>query len=87
MFLLFILTLLIVGFVLTKRGYLNPPFASRSFAGPGAPEAGARTILAERFARGDITSDEFMERAAVLNWTPGIDPWSPDRQRSSKRSK
>lgn len=81
MFLLFILTLLVVGIVATKRGYINPPFAGRGFGG-GAPEAEARKILAERFARGDITSDEFMERAAVLNWTPGIDPWSHDRKRA-----
>ena len=31
-------------------------------------------MLAERFARGDIGSDEFMERASVLNWTPGVEP-------------
>jgi putative membrane protein len=37
------------------------------------PEDEARRILAERFANGDVSSDEFMERAAILNWTPGSD--------------
>lgn len=36
-----------------------------------SPETAAKEILAERFARGDISSDEFMERASALNWTPG----------------
>ncbi|WP_052809927.1 SHOCT domain-containing protein [Streptomonospora alba] len=45
----------------------RPPWA----AAPEPPEHAARTVLAERFARGDITVDEFLERASVLNWTPG----------------
>jgi putative membrane protein len=44
-------------------------------AGSRSPESEAKKILAERFARGDITSDEFMERASILNWTPGSDSW------------
>lgn len=81
MFLFFIVALLVTGFILTKRGYLNPP----RLAGHSSPESGARTILAERFARGDISSDEFMERAAVLNWTPGLDPWSPHDKKKRRR--
>lgn len=38
-----------------------------------APEAEAQQILAERFARGDISTEDFMDRASVLNWTPGSD--------------
>lgn len=49
-----------------------------------SPEADARRILAERFARGDINSEEFMERASILNWTPGLDSGSETRSR--KRS-
>lgn len=33
----------------------------------------ARHVLAERFARGDISSEDFLERCATLNWTPGVD--------------
>jgi hypothetical protein len=46
-------------------------------------EADARRILADRFARGEISSDEFMS-ASILNWTPGSDTWetaSRTRQR------
>lgn len=45
----------------------RPPWAPA----PEPPERAARAMLAERFARGDITVDEFLERASVLNWTPG----------------
>ncbi len=38
-----------------------------------SPDDEARRILAERFARSEITSDEFLERASILNWTPGSD--------------
>ncbi|GAB3452086.1 hypothetical protein GCM10027570_29860 [Streptomonospora sediminis] len=49
------------------RGH-RPPWAG-GVSEP--PEYDARKLLAERFARGDITADEFHERASVLNWTPG----------------
>lgn len=42
----------------------------------------ARQILAERFARGDISSEEFLERCATLNWTPGIDRAARGRKRT-----
>ena len=41
------------------------------------PDDEARRILAERFARSEISSDEFLERASILNWTPGSDQFSP----------
>ncbi|RCK69612.1 SHOCT domain-containing protein [Desertihabitans brevis] len=77
MFLLF--TILFVGTLLflAKRGRLaGPP----SFFRP--PEFEARTILANRYAGGDISTDEFLERAATLNWTPGVDdPRLQDRKK------
>ena len=77
MFLLFLL--LVAGTVafLLKRGHLGPPPWVRQ----AHPEREARSILAERFARGEISSDEFMERASVLNWTPGAEPTVPPRKK------
>ncbi|HEX7209558.1 MAG TPA: hypothetical protein VF241_01435 [Propionibacteriaceae bacterium] len=72
MFFLFMLLVLgTVLFFLVRHGQ----FAPQSLAGSRSPESEAKKILAERFARGDITTDEFMERASVLNWTPGSDSW------------
>jgi putative membrane protein len=67
-----LLIALIAGAVLltvlrTRHG--APPWAPR----PAAPEDDARRTLADRFARGDITVEEFMERASALNWNPGKD--------------
>jgi putative membrane protein len=52
--------------------------------GQRSPEEQAKGILAERFARGDISSDEFLERSSMLNWTPGSDqvPAQPRKKRS-----
>jgi putative membrane protein len=50
---------------------------------PG-PEQEAKRVLAERFARGDLSSEEFMERASVLNWTPGSEAY-PQRGRKRVR--
>jgi putative membrane protein len=69
----FLFMLLVLGtlvYFLVRHGQ----FGAHSWAGR-SPEGEAKKILAERFARGDITSDEFMERASVLNWTPGSDSW------------
>lgn len=54
---------------LWRQGKLSVP----SLGAPRTPEDEAKRILAERFARGDISSDDFMERASILNWTPGSD--------------
>jgi uncharacterized membrane protein len=70
-FLLMLLALGTLLFFLVRNGQLGSP----SWANTRSPESEAKKILAERFARGDITSDEFMERASVLNWTPGSDSW------------
>lgn len=71
MFLLFLLLVAGTLFHLVRSGRISgPPWASVR----PSPEAEARKVLAERFARGNISSEEFMERASVLNWTPGVEP-------------
>ena len=80
MFLLFLLLALgTLLFFLVRNGQLG----SSAWASTRSPEAEAKRILAERFARGDIASDEFMERASVLNWTPGSESW--DIRKGKKR--
>lgn len=79
MFFLFLLLTAAALFFLFRTGRFGPP----PWAGRGSPEAEAKKVLAERFARGDITTDEFMEKASVLNWTPGTDPyenWRPGKK-------
>lgn len=49
-----------------------------------SPEEEAKRILAERFARGDINSDEFLERSSILNWIPGSEP-IPAKPRKNRR--
>jgi putative membrane protein len=71
--LVFLLFLLLVGatlFYLSRSGRLGELGAGRR----RRPEDEAREILATRFASGDLSSDEFLERASVLNWTPGVEP-------------
>ena len=79
--LLLLLLLLGTALFLLRRGKLGAPpwLATRP-----SPEADARRILAERFARGDISSDEFMERASILNWTPGSDTWETRKPRKKR---
>ena len=77
-----LLLLLLAGLTalyLWRSGRLSLPALGRS----AAPEQEARRILAERFARGDITTDDFLERASILNWTPGTEALS-DRRRRNK---
>ena len=76
----FLFMLLVLGtlvFFLVRHGQFGP----QSLAGSRSPESEAKKILAERFARGDITSDEFMERflgrregqeEALLTGPPGL---------------
>ena len=45
----------------------------RAMSGSRSADEQARHVLAERFARSDISSEEFLERCATLNWTPGIE--------------
>lgn len=69
LFLLVILALVLTGLYLWRTGKLPLGNLGKRF-----PEEDAKRILAERFARGDITSDEFLERSSILNWTPGAEP-------------
>ncbi|NYI98022.1 putative membrane protein [Streptomonospora nanhaiensis] len=70
--LLFLLLLGVIAFLLVSRAKGGPPWAHHGpRARHQAPEDAAKQVLAERFARGDITVEEFLERASVLNWTPG----------------
>lgn len=55
-------------FTLARRRGHTPPWGPHRAP---RPEDQARQTLADRFARGDITVEEFMERASALNWTPG----------------
>ncbi len=71
MFLLFLLLLAGAFFLMRHRGLSGPPPWVRHHS----PEHEAKRILAERFAQGDMSSDDFLERASVLNWTPGSDLW------------
>ena len=68
-FLLLILALVATGVYLWRTGRL--PLGNLGLA---RPEEDAKRILADRFARGDISTDEFMERSSILNWTPGAEP-------------
>jgi uncharacterized membrane protein len=76
----FLFMLLVLGtlvFFLVRHGQFSP----QSLAASRSPESDAKKILAERFARGDISSDEFMERASVLNWTPGSDAYDMGKRK------
>lgn len=77
--LLALLELAIGALYLHSRGRLKLP----GLPGARSPETEARRILAERFATGDLSSEEFMERASILNWTPGSDalPAQPRKRR------
>jgi putative membrane protein len=78
MFLLFVILVIATIAFVRRGGQLGaPPWARRV----QSPEFEARNILATRFATGDISSDEFLERASVLNWTPGVEPLPVPRKR------
>lgn len=68
-----------VVFFLVRRGKIGPPWlVAGGHGGPGrfgpfSPEFEARRTLANRFANGEMSPEEFLERAAALNWTPGVD--------------
>jgi putative membrane protein len=78
--LLVLLGLALTAFYLWRQGKL--PLAN--FARPRPPEDEAKRILSERFAQGDISTEEFMERSSILNWTPGAEP-VPSRPRKKRR--
>ena len=69
-----------VAFYLWRKGKLTLP----SLPARRSPEDEAKQILADRFARGDIGTDEFMERSSILNWTPGSDTTQMRRPRKRR---
>lgn len=75
-FLLVLLTTLAACYLWSQGKLPLPAFAARR-----SPEDEAKRILADRFARGDISSDEFLERSSILNWTPGNDAIPARRHR------
>jgi putative membrane protein len=80
----FLLLILLAGLAasyLWRHGKLTMP----SFAARRSPEDEAKRILADRFARGDIGTDEFMERSSILNWTPGSEATQIRRPRKKRR--
>jgi putative membrane protein len=78
---LLLLLLVLAALYLWHQGKLPLP----KLASHRSPEDEAKRILADRFARGDISSDEFLERSSILNWTPGTDPL-PSSPRKKRRS-
>ncbi len=79
-FLLLLALAALVLLYLHRQGRLTLP----TFAARRSPEHAAKMILAERFARGDISTDDFMERSSILNWTPGSEA-IPARPRTKRR--
>jgi putative membrane protein len=77
--LLLLLLLVLVALYLWRQGKL--PLSK--LASHRSPEDEAKRILAERFARGDISSDDFLERSSILNWTPGTEPL-PSKSRKNR---
>ena len=76
---LLLLILVLAALYLWHQGKLPLP----KLASHRSPEEDAKRILAERFARGDISSDEFLERSSILNWTPGTEPL-PSKSRKNR---
>ncbi|MEV4107537.1 SHOCT domain-containing protein [Nonomuraea sp. NPDC049695] len=60
----------VVGFAITarRRGWWGPHHrpATASPTSPTSPTASAEQILAERYARGEMSDDEYFERMSVL---------------------
>lgn len=48
-----------------RNGRWSPPWQQQQ-AAPTTPTASAEQILAERYARGEMTDDEYFERISVL---------------------
>lgn len=75
-FTLIVAVLVTTYLVLRSRGLL-PAAALPVFGRQGSPEDSAKQILAERFGHGDLSTEEFMDRAGALNWTPGVEVVRP----------
>ena len=81
-----LLTLALIVFSLLALAYLwRSGKIDLSRLGRARPEDEAKRVLATRFARGDLSPEEFMERSSLLNWTPGVDAASPRLGRFRRR--
>jgi putative membrane protein len=65
-----------LGFVVLVVVLVASLIGNRSGAGQPAASSGMR-ILEERYARGDISRDEFLERRAALTGSPKTPPPPP----------
>jgi putative membrane protein len=68
-----LLVILLAGAATTFLLWRTGRLPLRGVSSNRSPDVQAKQILAERFARGDISSEEFLDRCTTLNWTPGID--------------
>ena len=63
--------------VLLARGNrITGPMSGNVPAGPVSPASSAEAILSERFARGEVSVEDFVTARAALRgeWTPGRSP-------------
>lgn len=56
----------VVVLVLRARKHGRGPFAWNRPGTPASPTAAAEAILAERYARGEMSDDEYFQRVSVL---------------------
>jgi len=81
-----LLTFALVLFSLLALAYLlRSGKIDLSRFGRPRPEDEAKRVLAARFAQGDLSPEEFMERSSLLNWTPGVDAAAPRLGRFRRR--
>lgn len=76
-FLVVLVLLAGLAYYLWRQGRLTLPV----FTPRRSPEDEAKRILADRFARGDISTEDFLERSSILNWTPGSEAVPARRSR------
>ena len=82
---LLVVAVLLLAVMLLRRYGLIPDNLTLMGRRP-SPEDNARHLLADRMARGEVSTEEFLERASVLNWTPGSDITSQPRKRYRGRN-
>ncbi|MFG6197381.1 hypothetical protein [Nonomuraea sp. JJY05] len=64
---LFWVALVALAITARRKGWWGPRHAP---AAPASPTAAAEQILAERYARGEMSEDEYFEKVSVLKgWT------------------